>query len=230
MRRQRPAESVVSAASEGANGGAVKRAHRERRIEHISTVLLALAAVGTAWAGYQANWWHGEQAKAQSVATAKRVESTRASGVANRQEQIDVALFIQWVDAEARGQHRLARFYRERFTDRLTPAFNAWIVTKPLQNPDARSSPFETRAYRVPATQQVARFEAQAAAASEEAKVDIRHSDSYVLAVVLFSVSLFFAGISTRLRTPRAEARVLVLGCAVFLGTAIWLATLPTSF
>lgn len=220
----------MSVAIEEASTGAVKRADRERWITHVSTALLALAAVGTAWAGYQANWWHGEQAKAQSVATAKRVESTRVSGVANRQEQIDVAIFIQWVDAEARGEHRLARFYRERFTDRLAPAFNAWIVTKPLQNPNARSSPFETRAYRVPAIQQVARFEAQAAAASEKAKDDIRHADSYVLAVVLFAVSLFFAGISTRLRTQAAEVTILALGCAVFLGTAVWLATLPTSF
>ena len=36
----------------------------ERRLELVSTVLLALAAVATAWASYQAARWHGEQAQA----------------------------------------------------------------------------------------------------------------------------------------------------------------------
>ncbi len=35
--------------------------------------------------------------------TAARVESTRASDLANSQAQIDVAVFIQWADAYASG-------------------------------------------------------------------------------------------------------------------------------
>jgi hypothetical protein len=49
-----------------------------------------------------------------------------------------------------------------------------------------------------------------------------------MLAVVLFASALFFAGISTKLTTVRARTVVLGLGCLVFVGTAIWLATLPT--
>jgi hypothetical protein len=77
---------------------------RASRVEVIVTVLLALAAVATAWSGYQANQWHGEQAIAFSRANAARVESTRASDLADAQTEIDVATFTQWVDAYARHE------------------------------------------------------------------------------------------------------------------------------
>ena len=69
-----------------------------RHFELVATVLLAIAAVATAWAAYQSARWHGEQARAQSASIAARVESTRAAAVANRDGQVDVALFTQWVD------------------------------------------------------------------------------------------------------------------------------------
>jgi hypothetical protein len=69
----------------------MSRERVERWVQVVATVLLALAAVATAWAGYQASRWHGEQAVAGAKANAARLESARASGVANRQAQIDVA-------------------------------------------------------------------------------------------------------------------------------------------
>ena len=198
-------------------------------IEVVSTVLLALATVATAWAGYQSSRWHGEQAQAQSRATAERIESARASGVANREAEIDVELFIQWVDARAQRDTRLATFYRRRFRDEFTPAFQAWIATRPFTNPDAPLSPFALPEYRLAATAQVERLEAQATASAEAARQHIERADRYVLAVVLFASSLFFAGISTRLRTRWGEAAILALGCALFLATVAWVATFPVS-
>lgn len=78
--------------STASNDGARRR---DERLALLATVLLALATVGTAWSSYQASRWHGEQALAQSAATSTRLESTRASGVANREVEIDVAVFIQ---------------------------------------------------------------------------------------------------------------------------------------
>ena len=65
--------------------------------------------------------------------------------------------------------------------------------------------------------------------ASEEARRDIQRTNNYVLAVVLFAASLFFAGISTKLRTERGQAVVLGLGCVLFIGTVVWVATFPVS-
>jgi hypothetical protein len=48
-----------------------------------------------------------------------------------------------------------------------------------------------------------------------------------MLAVVLFASALFFAGISTKLKLPSMRATLLALGWIIFLGTTVWLATLP---
>jgi hypothetical protein len=201
----------------------------DRRFELAATVLLAVAAVATAWAAYQSARWHSEQAKGQSASIAARVESTRTADVANRQAQIDVALFTQWVDAYARDESELAGFYRKRFRPEFRPAFEAWVATRPRTNPSAALSPFAMPQYDLAATAKADRLEAQAAASSEDVGRFIQRADNYSLAVVLFAASLFFAGISTRLRSPTTRMAVLGLGYAVFLGSAIWVATFPVS-
>jgi hypothetical protein len=202
---------------------------RAGRLEGVVTVILALAAVATAWSGYQASRWHGEQAIAFSRANASRVESTRASDLANTQTEIDVATFSQWVDAYARHETRLADFYRGRFRNEFRPAVAAWIATRPLENADAPLTPFAMPDYRLEAAARAERLTVAAGAAAAEASRDIEHANNYVLAVVLFSAALFFGGISTRLQRPRPKTVVLGVGCAVLVGTLAWVATLPLS-
>jgi hypothetical protein len=201
----------------------------DRRFELAATVLLAIAAVATAWAAYQSARWHGEQARGQSASIAARVESTRAANVANRQAQIDVALFTQWVDAYARDEAELAGFYRKRFRGEFEPAFEAWVATRPRKNPEAPLSPFAMPQYKLAATAQADRLEVQAAAASESVGQFIQRADNYSLAVVMFAAALFFAGISTRLRSRTPRTVVLGLGYVLFLGSVIWIATFPVS-
>jgi hypothetical protein len=201
----------------------------DRHFEFAATVLLAMAAVATAWASYQSARWHGEQARAQSASIAARVESTRAANVANRQGQIDVALFTQWVDAYARDETELAGFYRKRFRPEFEPAFGAWVATRPRRNPSAPLSPFAMPQYKLAAIAAADRLEVKAAASSQRAGGFIQRADDYSLAVVLFASSLFFAGISTRLRSFTTQLVILGLGYALFVGSVIWIATFPVS-
>jgi hypothetical protein len=201
----------------------------DRHLELAATVLLAMAAVATAWASYQSARWHGEQARAQSASIAARVESTRAANVANRQGQIDVALFTQWVDAYARDETALSDFYRKRFRVEFQPAFAAWVATRPRTNRNAPLSPFAMQQYKLAATTKSDRLEVQAATFSRQAGGFIQRADDYALAVVLFASSLFFAGISTRLRSSTPRTVVLGLGYALFLGSVVWIATFPVS-
>ena len=90
---------------------------------------------GRGGGGPKASRWHGEQAIAFSHANAARVESTRASNLANAQTETDVATFTQWVDAYARRESRLADFYRSRFRGEVQPAVAAWVATHPSRTP-----------------------------------------------------------------------------------------------
>ena len=201
----------------------------DRRLELLATVLLALAAVATAWATYQSARWHGKQAEEQSASIAARVQADTSANVANRQAQIDVALFTNWVNAYLAGDRRLAAFYEDRFRPHFKPAFNAWIALKPFGSRKASGSPFDMPQYRLVALRDSDRLERLAADASDAVRVDIQRADDYTLAVVLFAVTLFFAGISTKLHQRSSRIAVLTVGYTVFLGTAIWVATFPVS-
>lgn len=197
--------------------------------EILSTVLLAMATVATAWSGYQATRWSGEQAIAFSAASAARVESGKASALAGQQTQIDVAVFTQWIDAYARDETMLSDFYLERFRAEFKPVVDAWIATRPLTNPDAPLTPFAMPEYKLAAQAEADRLVAEAEAQTEIAKTDNQRSDNYVLCVVLFATSLFFAGISTKLVAARSRASILALGYLVFFLTVAWILTFPVS-
>ena len=94
------------------------------------------------------------------------------ANVANRQGQIDVALFTQWVDAYARDETELERFYRKRFRPEFQPAFQAWVATRPRKNPEAPLSPFAMPQYKLAATAKADRLEAQAGAFSRASGSD----------------------------------------------------------
>ena len=206
-----------------------ERSTADRRIDIIAAVLLAVAAVATAWSSYQASRWTGEQAKAFATASASRVESTRSSNLANAQTQIDVAVFIQWVDARLQGEADLVAFYEARFRDEFKPAFRAWLRTDPFEDASAPPSPFAMDEYQLAATQEADELSATAEASAELARTYIQRATNYVLGVVLFATSLFFAGIITKLNSTSLRGVILGVGCLVFLAAASWIATFPVS-
>jgi len=199
------------------------------RLEVRATVLLAVATVATAWSGYQATRWNGEQAKAGARASAMRIESSKADAVANTQTQIDVATFTQWVNAYALEQKQLSDFYFRRFRAEFKPAVHAWVATKPLRNRSAPLTPFAMPQYHLAARDAGRRLDLSAGSWATRAQADIQRSSNYILGVVLFTTALFFASISTKLQTPRLRRLLLGFGLVILIGTAAWLATFPVS-
>src|SRR3954447_13767003 len=204
-------------------------ARRVNWVEVLSTLLLALAAVSTAWASYQASRWQAQQALAGNRSTAARIEANRSSGVANRQIQTDIATFIQWVAAYAQGDTELQPFYFRRFRVEFRPAVTAWIATRPLKNPEAPLTPFVMPQYSSSSEAEADAFEAKADANAAISQRNNEWAGRYVLCVVLMAMTLFFAGISIRLKSGGSREVVLALGWIVFLGTVVWLASFPVT-
>jgi hypothetical protein len=207
-----------------------KQSHRLARLELIATLLLALATVATAWSSYQASRWNAEQAKAAAGANALRISSAKSDALANAESQVDVATFISWVDAYAHHDAKLSDFYLRRFRSEFKPAVDAWIATRPLQNPQAPLTPFAMPQYKLAAREEAQRAEAQAAAFTAIALRDVQRSTNYILCAVLFAAALFFAGMSARLTSTTMRRVLLAIGVVVFLATLGWLATYPVSF
>ena len=205
-------------------------ARTRNRHEVVATVLLAVAAVATAWASYQATRWNGEQARATSRTNALRIEAAREAGMARSQIEIDIATFIEWVDAHATGEAELQQFYLQRFRPEFKPAFDAWVATDPFTNPDAPPTPFAMEEYQPEARTEAERLDQETEESAAVVSRNIQRSANYVLCVVLFAVALFFAGMSTKLQRSGLRTITLTIGCLVFLGAAVWMATFPVSF
>jgi len=199
------------------------------RFEIGATVLLALATIATAWSGYQATRWGAETTEATAATNAARFAATRASDLANAQTQIDVATFMQWVDAYALNQTMLADFYYARFREEFEPAVQAWVATKPLENPDAPLTPFAMPEYRLAAREEAERQDAISAETAAEVRRNVERQSNYVFGVVLFATALFFAGTSTRVSARSLRLAILGVGLVLFVGTIAWIATFDVS-
>ena len=203
---------------------------RRRRVELVATVLLATAAVAIAWSTYQSTQWRGEQAVDNAKASAARIQSSEASTRAGQLTQVDIATLTQWIDAYVAGNTELADFYRARFRDEFKPAFDAWVATNPRTNPDSPATPFAMPEYVVAEADEATRLNAVADARSAGASTANERSDKYMLAVVLFATSLFFAGMSTKVRSVRQQEVLVTLGVLIFIAAAVLLATFPMLF
>ena len=83
--------------------------------------------------------------------------------------------------------------------------------------------------YKLAATAEAKRLDAEAELSSATVRRNIQRASNYILGVVLFSVALFFAGMSTKLSDIRLRTITLAVGYVVFLGTLIWIAASPVS-
>jgi hypothetical protein len=199
----------------------------DRWTEILSAIMLGLVAIATAWSGYQSARWGGVQSTKYSEAGALRVESTRASALAGQQTQIDVGLFSNWLNAYADENLPLEEFYRERFRAEFMPAFSAWLATRPVQNPEAPSSPFDMPEYQLAATQQAEDLEQQASATFDEGKAANQQSDDYILNAVILASVLFLAGIAPRFDWLPVRVVIIVVAFLLLVLGAYNLATYP---
>jgi len=191
---------------------------RDNWVEVVIAIVLSAGGLMTSWASYQAALWDGQQAAHYSRANALRVMSSRARLEADARRGLEMHMFNGWLQAEAKGDGRLAEFYRARFPDDLAPAFDLWIAQKPLKNPEAPQSPFATPAYSPAGTEAAQRLEAEADATFAKGQEDNRISDLFTQGAVFLATAMFFGGIGQvfRVRPVRLTLVVIaIVSCAV---------------
>jgi hypothetical protein len=201
----------------------------ERWLELCAVLLLSLTTLATAWSGYQAARWSGEQSQLYARASATRIKSQQQSTLAGQQRIDDLLYFNGWLDAREAGNARLAAIYRGRFRPEFVPAFKAWIAQRPFTNPDAIAGPLYMPQYK---PVELARAKALDDAADElyrEGTKAKSNDDRYILSTVFFAAVLFFAGISLRLDWRPLRIVVLAVAGLLLIGGAIFVFTLPVA-
>ena len=113
----------------------------EQAIEILEVVVLALAAIATAWSGYQAAKGDGHQSVLYSDASVDRVKANTAATLGQQRLAADGAMFSAWLQARAADNPQLQAMLVRRFSPEYRTAFAAWLDTEPFTNPDAPPGP-----------------------------------------------------------------------------------------
>jgi hypothetical protein len=211
------------------NGAAEPPARSERLLELGAVLLLSLTTLATAWSGYQAARWSGEQSQHYARASATRIKAQQQATAAGQRRIDDLLYFNGWLDAREAGNQQLAAIYHQRFRPEFIPAFDAWIAQHPFTNPRAIPGPLYMPQYK-PA--ELARSLALDGTADElylEGTESKANDDHYILSTVFFAAVLFFAGISLRLDWRPLRIIVLGLAAAMLLAGGVFVLTLPVA-
>ncbi|MCC7025038.1 MAG: hypothetical protein IT338_19560 [Thermomicrobiales bacterium] len=206
-----PAEALAAASAQ----------RWDRKVDTAIVLLLAVASLLAAWGGYQAGLWSEKKSGQIIAAEASQIEATRATTIGYQVMQIDIAVFLNWLNADKGGNAALATFYQDRFSPQLQAAFAAWMATDPFANPDAPTDPFRLPEYKVPQLLAAAAFDEDVHRAYGEAEQTGSISDAYVLTTLLLAVVLFFGGICTKIGWRPAQLALLGLAVLLLL-YAVW--------
>lgn len=179
---------------------------RPRTLEQIvdvaTVLLLSLAAVATAWCGYESARWSSERALNYSLANSARIDASTASSLSNTARTIDVNLFVIYENALYTGRDNFAGLLKSKFRPEFKAAFDAWLATHPETNPRAPRSPFVMPQYRLQSDADAKRAAKRADDLTNAAIAKDDISDRYILATVAFAIVSFLGGISGKARHP----------------------------
>jgi hypothetical protein len=163
----------------------------------LALLLMGIATLGTSWSGFQANLWNGKQTFRLADANRLGRLSSKNEMAGNQLRIVDAALFVEYARAYTEGNYKLSEFLLARMRPEFQPAMRAWLATNPLQNGDAPRTPFAMPEYHLNVDDQAQQQAEQADLNSQEAQWANRNSDTYTPLTVLFSISLFLAGLVT---------------------------------
>ena len=217
----------VDVAHELSHGGARRNGRWEQTTEIIEAVALGLVAVATAWSGYQAAQWDGRQAFLYGKSATIEIEAEELLTLGGQQRLLDVSTFNTWIEERTAGEREVARLYVERFSPEFRVAFDAWLATDPLDNPDAPPGPSFMPEYRNPQVEEGRAMIDRAHELFDEGTEARETSEQYVRLTVILATVLFLIALSQRFRVRNVRIGLLVVAGALFIYDIATIATLP---
>jgi hypothetical protein len=104
-----------------------------RWFEVITAIMLGVVAIATAWSGFQAARWDGEQAAKYVQASDLRVESARYSTQAGQVALYDTGVFNQWLFPR---RNKTDKLIREALPARVQAGIPGLVGNRSVQQPE----------------------------------------------------------------------------------------------
>jgi hypothetical protein len=196
-------------------------------LEIAEALVLALVAIATAWSGYQAELWTGHQAELYGQASKLRVQAEGSQTSANQERLYNASTVVDWLNAEARGDKKLADLFERRFLPEFRPAFEAWKKTDPINNPNAPAGPQLMPEYRSSRTEEAAKLNDQATEVFDRGTRGRQRADQYVRATVALATVLLLMAISQRFKVRGVRLALLVVAVLLLCFPIYHILTLP---
>jgi hypothetical protein len=200
---------------------------RDRAISIIEAVLLSIVALMAAWSGYSAAKWSSESSLLLSEASSARSDASADQIQATQIRTLDSVSFNAVEGAYVANNTKLFNLTVKRLRAGYRPAFNAWLATHPLKNPNAPSDPSDMPQYVIPQEKQAVVLTARANALFTEGQSASGTGDKYVRLTVLLAAVLFLVGIGSRFPVRVARYGLIGLAAALLLVSVVQLLGLP---
>jgi hypothetical protein len=201
----------------------------EEVIEILGVILLAVAAVATAWSGFQAAKGDGHQSILYSEAGVQRLQASTAASAGIQRLSADAGILNTWLQARRANDEELQALLVRRFSPEYRTAFAAWLKAEPFTDPSAPPGPGYMPEYHNPQLEQAEHLNEEAAATEEEGTHARETAEKYIGATVLFALVLFLVALSQRFRILGVRIGAIAIAL-VLLGYALFeVATLPRS-
>lgn len=188
---------------------------RDRLISIFEAVLLSVVALLAAWSGYSAAKWGTASSISLADASSEQTKASLDESEALQIRTLDSVSFNAAETAYAANNAKLFHLTVRRLRAGYRPAFDAWLATHPLKNPNAPPDPSYMPQYRIPQQAQARVLSTQSDTYFSEGQSAAGTADKYVRLTVFLAAVLFLVGISSHF--PVRSARYGLIGIAASL-------------
>jgi len=205
----------------------IEKDHRMKWIETVTTILLSVATILSAWCVYEASQWYGEpyfRIEDENMVDRKHLQKEIAS---TQRMAAEAQLFLSYVSAVTDEKNKLADFLFTRFPPHLKVAVVAWHKLDPLNNPDAPASPMQMKEYVLPEEADIAKYAADARKFKAAANECDHHADNYMLLATILSMVLFFCGLSGVMDSRSNKLILIGFASLIFIGALYFVIKFP---
>jgi hypothetical protein len=207
--------------------GTARKRRSEEITEIVEVLVLAVVAVATAWSGYQAARWDGQQSLKYGESSRLRFEADADSTRGGQVLLADSSFLNGWLQAHATGDHELEDLFERRFSPEYAVAFRAWLGTDPFTSDTAPPGPAAMPDYKNPDLEKAAELNDEASASFAQGTEARETAEQYVRDTVLFATVLFLVALAQRFKIRAARLATGGVAIAVLVFTLVSVTSLP---
>jgi hypothetical protein len=205
-----------------------RSAQRHSRIVQIGeAVLLALVTLTAAWAGYAAAKWGTASRIDIAQSSTLRNLATRDDLTAISVRNFDSSTFNAWFIAWTLNNPHKEMVAERRFRPEFRVAFNAWMATDPLHNPQAPPGPTYMPQYKLPAQAQANALDNLASAKFTAGNRDGQIGDDYVRITLFLAAVLFLVGIGSSFQLHGVRYALITFGSVLLILSVVLILRQP---